>query len=83
MTVFERWWIWHARVACQLALARRGGTALVDDACIEASWYVDMLHPWDGRGGEPDARVHAWLSILVARRLLAEGMGTGQGGLER
>ncbi|OSY35143.1 MULTISPECIES: hypothetical protein [Pseudonocardia] len=73
MTVFERWWIWRVRAACVLALARRGGDALVGDACTEASWYADMMHPWDGRGCEPAARVYAWLSILAARGTLAEG----------
>ena len=56
-----------------LALARHGGDALVGDACTEASWYADMMHPWDGCGCEPAARVYAWLSILTARRVLAEG----------
>lgn len=71
MTVFERLWIWHVRGACEMALARAGGTDLVTDARTEASWYADLLFPWDGAGPEPDARVWAWLSILVARERLA------------
>lgn len=76
MTVLGRWWIWRARAACEIALAHCGGDALVADACTEAAWYVNMMHPWDGRGCEPDVRAYAWLSILMARRLLAERAGT-------
>lgn len=72
MTVLERLWVWHVRGACELALACHGGTALVGDARTEAAWYADMLFPWDGSGCEPDARVFAWLSILVARRVLVD-----------
>jgi hypothetical protein len=73
VTVFERLWVWRVRAACEMALALCGGDDLVDDARTEASWYADLLHPWDGRGCEPDARVHAWLSILLARRTVAAG----------
>jgi hypothetical protein len=72
VTVVERWWIWRVRAACEIALAHRGGDELVDDARTEASWYADMMYPWDGRGCEPDARVLAWLSILVARWVVAD-----------
>ncbi|MEJ8282190.1 hypothetical protein [Pseudonocardia spirodelae] len=71
MTVLERLWVWRVRAACEMALASRGGDELVDDARTEAAWYADLLHPWDGCGCEPDARVHAWLSILMARRTVA------------
>ena len=83
VTVLERWWIWRARAACEIALARHGGDALVADACTEASWYADMLHPWNGHGCEPAARVYAWLSILMARRIVAERAGTGWAHLDR
>lgn len=83
MRVLERWWVWRVRAACEIALARTGGDALVVDARTEASWYADMMHPWNGSGCEPDARVYAWLSILVARWALAEHAGTGPTYLDR
>ncbi|MFP5021547.1 hypothetical protein [Pseudonocardia phyllosphaerae] len=76
MTALERLWVWRVRAACELALVRRGGTGLADDAATEASWYADLLFPWDGADGEPDRRVFAWLSILVARRRLVEARST-------
>lgn len=82
MTVLERLWLWQVRGACEIALARTGGSELVCDARTEASWYADMLFPWDGAGPEPDARVFAWLSILVARGLLAGAEVSGPVALE-
>lgn len=83
MTVVERWWLWQLRAACEIALARYGGEVLVADARREASWYADMLHPWDGHDEEPATRVHAWLSILLARLFVAEVTRTGRTRLDR
>lgn len=80
--MLERLWVWRVRGACELVLAGVGGADLVGDARTEADWYADMLHPWDGLGCEPDCRVFAWLSILLARRVLADPGGPGRVSLQ-
>ncbi|MET0190643.1 MAG: hypothetical protein ABW212_16700 [Pseudonocardia sediminis] len=57
----------RARRRCEAGLLRAGGRELLCDALVEATWYADLFHPWDGCGAEPCARAAARLSILERR----------------
>lgn len=57
--------------ACGTTLLDVGGRLLLDDAHAEATWYVDLFHPWDGAGSPPASRLQAYRAVLCARARMA------------
>lgn len=64
-------------------LERFCGTGTARDACAEATWYVDLFHPWDGEGGEPCGRLRARCTILAQRLARARANGSYPGAADQ